>query len=87
MRIQRIILEDHGDVPLFRWDVIDDAGPDADFTARDPFKPGDHSQESRLAAARWPHEDDELAILNVERDTMEHGRLAVGFLQIAYVNG
>ncbi len=37
------------------------------------FEAGDHAQESRLAAARGTDENDELAVLEVEVDPVDHG--------------
>ena len=49
--IERIILEDHGDVPVLGSGGIDHGAVDADGSIGDRFKPGDHSQERGLATS------------------------------------
>ncbi len=43
MRIQSVVLEHHGDVPLLRRHIVDDAVADADLPAGDVLQPGDQS--------------------------------------------
>jgi hypothetical protein len=62
MRIERVILEDHGDVAVFRRDVIDDAVGDADLAGGHVLEAGDHPEQGRLPAAGRPDEDHEFAI-------------------------
>ena len=38
---------------------------------------GDHPQERRLAAARWPDERDELALVDVQFDVTQRHHVAV----------
>ena len=45
-----------------RGDVVDDALADPDRARRDRLEPGDHPQHRRLAAARRPDDDHELAV-------------------------
>jgi len=42
VRIESVVLEDHGHVPVFRKVFIDHAVTDPDFAVRWLFKPGDH---------------------------------------------
>ena len=63
--IERVVLEHHGDVALFRLELVHDATVDRDFARGDRFQAGDHSQQGRFAAARRTHEDDELAVDDV----------------------
>ena len=51
MRIDRVVLEHHGDVPVFRLKVIDDAPVDSDLAAADFLKSCNHPQRRRLAAS------------------------------------
>ena len=43
MGIERVVLEDHGDVAFLRRNVIDDLVADTDLTAGDVFQTGDHA--------------------------------------------
>ena len=63
VRIERVALKDHGDVAVLRGKVLDVLAADAQGAAADLLQPGDHPQGRRLAAARWPDEDQELAVV------------------------
>ena len=66
VRVERVVLEHHGDVALLRRHVVDDAVADADRALRDHLEPGDHAQRRGLAAARRADEHHELAVGDVE---------------------
>jgi len=51
MRVQRVGLEHHRDVSIFRGEIVDALSSDADLAFGDVFQPGDHPQQRRLAAA------------------------------------
>ena len=74
MRIERIVLEHHGDVAILRRHVVDDVAVDRDLAAGDFLEAGDHAQRRRLAAARWADQDDELVIRDVEVDALYRER-------------
>src|SRR5690606_2131116 len=67
MRIERVVLEHHGDVAPGRRDVIHDALTDAQRSGCDRLESGDHAQRGALSAAGRTDEDDELTVLDVER--------------------
>jgi hypothetical protein len=87
MRIERIVLEHHGDVAILGRDVIDDAVADRDLAAGDFLQPRDHAQESRLAAAGRTNEGDELAVADVDGNAMDHFLLSVSLPDIADRHG
>ena len=64
VRIERVVLEHHGDVALFRRHVVDDAVADADLAAGDVLQPRDHAQQGGLAAAGGADQHDELAVVD-----------------------
>jgi len=66
VRIERVVLEDHGDVAVLRRAVVDNLVADPQLARGDVLEPGDHPQRRRLAAARGPDEDHELAVADVE---------------------
>ena len=80
MRIKRIGLEDHGDAALGRRQPGHVASADGDSAVGEGFKPGDHAQQGRLAAAGRADEDAEFAIGNIEVDAADDGDVAKGFL-------
>ena len=82
MRIERIILEHHGDVALFGRHIVDDALADGDLAAGDAFEPGDHAQKRGLAAARRADQHDEFAIRDIDAHTMEDLGAAIGLARV-----
>jgi hypothetical protein len=77
VRVQRVVLEHHGDAALLGRQVVDHAVADAQLAAGDGFQPGDHAQQRALGAARGPDEDHELAVAHLQVHAM-HGLEAVG---------
>ena len=60
--IQRVVLEDHRDVSLFRRQVVDDLVVDAKLSVGDLLQAGGHPQSGRLAAARRTDHHHQLAV-------------------------
>ena len=87
MRVERVVLEHHCDVALPRRQVVDDAVTDRDGAVGDLLEPRDHAQRRRLPAARRADEDEELTVLNLQRQT-EHGldAVVVDLVDIAELN-
>ena len=73
VRIERVVLEHHRDVPVLRRHVVDDPLADADLAAGDVLEPRDHPQRGRLAAARRPDEDHEFAVPDLEVQVLDDG--------------
>ena len=63
--------------------VVDLAAADGDVAGGDLLQPGDQAQQRRLAAARGTDEDDELAVLHLEVDVVEHLRRSEGLVERA----
>jgi len=70
MRVERVVLEHHGDVPVFRRHVIHQLVADVDFPRGGFLKSGDHAQRRALAAAGRADQDNELAVGDVEIDAL-----------------
>ncbi|MCY1307851.1 hypothetical protein D9M70_578160 [compost metagenome] len=87
MRIERIGLEHHGDVAVLRRQLVDAFSGDADLARGDAFKPGDHAQKRRLAAAGWADEHHEFAVADLEIDIVQDRVDAVGFLDVGDIDG
>src|SRR5262245_16544966 len=77
VRIERVILEYHGDVAIFRRQIVDHLTADADVAGGDFLQPRDHPQRRRLAAARRPDQYDELVVGDVEIDRADGFDVAV----------
>ena len=83
VRIERVVLEHHRDVALFRRHVVDDALADQDVALRNLLEPGDHPEQRRFSAARRPDEDDELAVGDIDVDAVYDFHRAKGFADLA----
>ena len=82
VRVERVGLEDHRDVPLARCELGDVPAADRDAAARRLLEPGDQAQERRLAAPRRSHEHEELAVGDLERDVVDRGRAREGLADV-----
>ena len=71
VRVERVALEDHGDVAVARGEVVDDLLADAQLAVGDLLEPGDHPQGRGLPAARGPDQDQELAVLHLEVEALD----------------
>ena len=70
MRVERIVLEHHRDVALLGRNVVHDLRADAKLAAGHAFQSRDHAQEGGFAAAGRPDQDHELAVLDLDGDTV-----------------
>src|SRR5215208_1940790 len=66
VRVEGVVLEDHGYVPLARRKVVDDLIPYKDFAPADVLEAGDHTQGRGLPATGRPDEDDELPVRDIQ---------------------
>ena len=87
MRIERVGLEHHGDAALGRRRVDDVDAIDQHLAGGRILQPGDDAQQGGLAAAGRPDENDELAVVHVEVDALQHIDLAEGFRYILDLEG
>ena len=71
VRVERVALEDHRDVPMPRREVGHVDAVDQDRPGGDVLEAGDHPQQRRLAAPGRPHEDDELPVGDLEADVVD----------------
>ena len=66
VRVERVALKHHRDIPVARRHVVDDALADLDHARRDVLEAGDHAQRRRLPAAGRADEHHELAVGDVQ---------------------
>ena len=86
MRVKRIVLEHHGDVAIFRRQVIDDFAADRDFALRDFLKSGNHPQCRAFSAARGADQHDKLMIGNIEIDIADRDDIVVALAHVPQCN-
>jgi hypothetical protein len=68
VRIQGVVLEHHGDVAILGRDVVDHPLADLELPVGHLFEPRHHAQQRRLTAPGRSHQDDELAIIDLDAD-------------------
>ena len=73
VRIQRVVLEDHGDVAVLGGQVGDVAVADPDVADVDFFESGEHAQGRGLAAAGGTDQDEELTVRDVDVEPVDRG--------------
>ena len=79
VREQRVGLEHHRHAALRRCHLVHALAADLQLAAGDVLQPRDHAQQRRLAAARRPDEDAELALRDVQVHVPDDGGVvAVG---------
>ena len=76
VRVERVVLEHHGDVPVLRRQVRDVAVTDADGAGVDVLEPREHAERGGLAAAGGADEDEELAVLDLDVELVDGGLVA-----------
>ena len=77
VRIEGVVLEDHGDAAVGRLELGDVALVDDDPPGGDRLEPGNDAQKRGLAAARRSDHDDELAALDGEAHVADRAEAAV----------
>ncbi len=79
MRVQRVILEHHRDVAIFRLQLGDRAAVDLDLAAGDGLQPRDRPQQGGFAAAGRADHDNELPISDIAGNAVQDMGLAKAF--------
>ena len=85
--IERVVLEDHGDVAVLRGDVVHELAVDIKFTLGDLFQTGDHAERRGFAAAGRADEDDEFLVLDVEVELLHGDDALLGDLKVVLFLG
>jgi hypothetical protein len=86
VRIERVVLEHHGDVALLRVDGVDHPTADRDRSRSDVLEPGDQPEQRGLAAARRTDEHNELPVLDRHAHAVQDLHIAERFAHIANVD-
>ena len=82
VRIQGIVLKDHGDIPVLGGHVVDQLVVDVELAPGDVLQSGDHPQRGRLAAARRTDKDNELSVADLQVEIVYGNDALFGDLQI-----
>ena len=81
VRIQSIVLEDHGDIAVLGLDIIHDLAVDLEGTGGDVLQTCDHTKGSGLSASGGADEDDELLVCNLQVEIL-HCLKSVGIFLV-----
>ena len=81
MRIECVVLEDHGNVAVFRSNIIDDLAINRDGAVRVLFQSREQAQGSSFATTRRPDQHQQLLVLDRE------GKIVHGVDQLASWSG
>ena len=79
LRIQRVVLEDHRDIPVPRREPVHHPFSDGDVTLGQRLEPGNQAQGGGLAGPRRADEHHELAIGDLQREISKSGDVAETF--------
>ena len=86
VRIERVALEDHRDVAVLGGDVVHDPVADQEPAVADLLQSGHAAQCCRLATSGRSHQDQELAIVDLEVEVV-HGEDVAGIALDHVVKG
>ena len=75
VRVERVVLEHHGDVALVRLQPADVGVVEQDRAARNQLEPGDAVERGALAASGGTQEGQELAVRNREAEPIDRDHL------------
>ena len=74
VRVERVALEHHRDVPVARRDLVHDPVADPDLALGDLLEARHHPERGRLSAAGRADENHELAVLCIQREVGDGAR-------------
>ena len=80
VRIERVVLEDHRDVSVFRSDIVHPYIVDVEISIRDIFQTGDHTQCRRFAAAGRPDKHNEFIVCDLKVEIIDRSDFIVIYL-------
>ena len=87
MREERIVLEDGVDIAVVRRDLSDIDTRELDRAGGRLLEARDHAQHRRLARARGAEQGEELAVGDVEVDTVDRHHVAERLAQLPQPDG
>ena len=82
MGIERVVLEHHSDVPVFRGYIVHQLPINVQFSAGDLLQPRHHSQSGRLAATRGADQHDELLVRHIQVKFLNSHNPLIGHLEL-----
>ena len=87
VRVQSVVLEHHGDVAVFRGNIVDQAVTDVHFALGDFFQTCDHTQGGGLTAAGRTDENDKFLISDFQVEILNGSNIArIDFVNMTATN-
>ena len=77
VRVERVVLEDHGDIPVLGFHVVHPLVADEQVALGDVLQSGHHPQGGGLAAAGGAYQHDEFLIRDLQIKVVDGGHLVV----------
>ena len=84
---KRVVLEDGVDVAVVGRQLADVVALQQDRSAGRRLEAGDHPQDGRLAASRWPEQREELALVDLQVDVVDGHHFAEALAQPDELDG
>ena len=85
MGVQRVVLENHGDIAVLGGDIVDELAVDVQLAAGNLFKAGDHAQCGGFAAAGGADQNDEFLVGNVQVERLNGHNALIGDLEVDFL--
>ena len=85
--IERVVLEDHGDITVLGSYVVDQTVADVQFAFGDLFQTGDHTQSGGLTAAGRTDQNDKFLVSDVQVELLNSHDTLVSDLQVGLLLG
>ena len=86
VRIERIVLKDHGAPPVLGSHGIDSPSRDMDLSRRDLLQSRDHPKQRRFSTSRRPENDHEFVLLELRVHIMDDVGLAIQLVDCAQLD-
>ena len=84
MRIERIALEYHRNIAVFRLHIVDPFTADQQISFRDVLQPGDHTQGGGFPASGGAYQNDELLVCDLEIELVDRSDIfVINFLDVS----
>jgi hypothetical protein len=83
MRVERVVLEHHGDVAMRGLHAVDALVTNIEIAGCDRLQPCNDPEQGRLAAAGRADEDDEFVVRDLQVEIGDHREVAVLLDEVA----
>ena len=75
--VERVGLEHHRDIAIFRGNIVDNAVADVNRAFCHRLQPGEHTQRGAFTTARWAYKDQKLLVFNLNVEIVDSHHMTV----------